>query len=158
MLWWPSSPEQQQHRSRNRVKPYRSLPQPPPTLPTIKVGSGAVAIRVKVLAKKVSKPEISCHWLRHAFASWSLHAGANLVDVSKALGHSSVAVTSLYLHSSDKPVSALIDLSSLVDGETVDDSIIYVKTEKIKTSKKLREKIKAPKKGKKPKINNQISL
>jgi site-specific recombinase XerD len=33
------------------------------------LGSGAVAILVKVLAKKVSKPEISCHWLRHAFAS-----------------------------------------------------------------------------------------
>ena len=155
MLWWPSSPEQQQHRSRNRVKPYRSLPQPPPTLPTIKVGSGAVAIRVKVLAKKVSKPEISCHWLRHAFASWSLHAGANLVDVSKALGHSSVAVTSLYLHASDKPVSSLIDLSTLVNGETVDDSIIYVKTE---TSKKVRAKIKVLKKGKKGNKSNQQSV
>jgi integrase/recombinase XerD len=119
------------------------------------LGSGAVAIRIKVLARKVGKPEISCHWMRHAFATWSLHAGANLVDVSKALGHSSVAVTSLYLHSSDKPVSALIDLSTLVNGETVDDTIIYVKTE---TSKKSRVKIKAPKKGKKRKTNNGISL
>jgi len=119
------------------------------------LGSGAVAIRMKVLAKKVGKPEISCHWMRHAFATWSLHAGANLVDVSKALGHSSVAVTSLYLHSSDKPVSQLIDLSSLVNGETVDDTIIYIKT---KTSKKSRAKIKVLKKGKKPKRNNQKSV
>jgi len=66
-----------------------------------------------------------------------LHAGANLVDVSKALGHSSCAITSLYLHASDKPVSSLIDLSTLVDGETVDDTITYVKTEK--TSKKVRD-------------------
>ena len=117
------------------------------------LGGMAVANRIKTLAKKVGKPEISMHWGRHAFASWSLHAGANLVDVSKALGHSTVAVTSLYLHSSDKPVSALIDLSSLVDGETIDESITYVKTEKIKS-----KKIKAPKKGKKPKINKQISL
>ena len=116
------------------------------------LGSGAVAIRMKVLAKKVGKPEISCHWMRHAFATWSLHAGANLVDVSKALGHSSCAVTSLYLHASDKPVSSLIDLSTLVDGETVDDTITYVKTE---TSKKVRAKIKKKEKGKK---TNQKSV
>jgi len=125
------------------------------------LGSNAVAIRIKVLARKVGKPEISCHWMRHAFATWSLHAGANLVDVSKALGHSSCAVTSLYLHSSDKPVSALIDLSTLVDGETVDDSIIYIKTEKIKTEKiknKLKSKIKVSKKGKKGKKSNQQSV
>ena len=94
--------------------------------------------------------------VQDAFATWSLHAGANLVDVSKALGHSSCAVTSLYLHSSDKPVSGLIDLSTLVNGETVDDSIIYVKTE---TSKKSRAKIKSQKeKGKNPKKMNRISL
>ena len=74
-------------------------------------------------------------------ASAALHAGANIVDVSKALGHSSVAVTSLYLHASDKPVSSLIDLSTLVNGETVDDSIIYVKTE-IKSSQKNTKKSK----------------
>ena len=120
------------------------------------LGSGAVANRIKTLAKKVGKPEISCHWLRHFMASASLHAGANLVDVSKALGHSSVAVTSLYLHSSDKPVSALIDLSTLVNGETVDDTIIYVKTE---TSKKSRAKIKSKKeKGNIPKKNNKKSV
>ena len=105
------------------------------------LGSSAVANRIKTLAKKVGKPEISCHWLRHFMASASLHAGANLVDVSKALGHSSVAVTSLYLHASDKPVSSLIDLSTLVNGETVDDSIIYVKTE-IKSSQKNTKKSK----------------
>ena len=120
------------------------------------LSSGAVANRIKTLAKKIGRPEISCHWFRHFFATVSLHAGANLVDVSKSLGHSSVQVTSIYLHSSDKPVSALIDLStSMVDGKTVDDSIIYVKTE---TSKKSRVKITAPKKGKKRKTNNGISL
>ena len=122
------------------------------------LGSGAVANRIKTLAKKVGKPEISCHWGRHFFASNALHSGANLVDVSKILGHSSVQVTSLYLHSSDKPVSALIDLSSLVDGETIDDSIIYVKTEKIETEK-IKNKIKSKvKKGKNPKQMNRISL
>jgi len=125
------------------------------------LGSSAVANRIKTLAKKIGKPEISCHWGRHFFASNALHAGANLVDVSKVLGHSSVQVTSLYLHSSDKPVSALIDLSTLVNGETVDDSIIYVKTEKIKTEKiknKIKSKIKVSKKGKFGKKSNQQSV
>lgn len=122
------------------------------------LGGMAVANRIKTLAKKVGRPEISCHWARHFFASNALHAGANLVDVSKILGHSSVQITSLYLHSSDKPVSALIDLSSLVDGETVDDSIIYLKTEKIKTEK-VKNKIKSKaKKGNIPKKNNQKSV
>lgn len=93
-------------------------------------------------------------------ASTALHSGANLVDVSKALGHSSVAVTPLYLHASDKPVSQLIDLSSLVNGETIDDTIIYVKTEKIKMCEddKIESKIKVSKKGKKRKqaINNRF--
>ena len=83
------------------------------------------------------------------------------MDVSKALGHSSIAVTSLYLHSSDKPVSGLIDLSSLVNGETVDDSIIYVKTEKIKMcgeDKSKSKKIKVLKKGKKGNKSNQQSV
>ena len=61
-----------------------------------------------------------CHWMRHA--------GANLVDVSRALGHSSVAVTSIYLHSSDAAVSELIDLSTSMDGDMIDESITYVKT------------------------------
>ena len=37
---------------------------------------------------------INSYSLFLAFATWSLHAGANLVDVSKALGHSSVQVRS----------------------------------------------------------------
>ena len=60
----------------------------------------------------------------------SLHAGANLVDVSRALGHSSVAVTSIYLHSSDAAVSELIDLSTSMDGEDTIDESIKIKSQK----------------------------
>ena len=118
------------------------------------LSSGAVANRIKTLAKKIGRPEISCHWFRHFFATVSLHAGANLVDVSKALGHSSVQVTSIYLHSSDKPVSALIDLStSMEDGETIDESITYVRTEKIKICEEDKKS-----RAKSSKTNNGISL
>ncbi|MGA2363428.1 MAG: site-specific integrase [Candidatus Aminicenantales bacterium] len=40
------------------------------------------------------------HDCRHTFASRALEAGADLVSVSKILGHSSVAMTAKYLHAS----------------------------------------------------------
>ena len=111
------------------------------------LGGRAIASRIKTLAKRIGKPEVSCHWMRHFFATISLHAGANLVDVSRALGHSSVAVTSIYLHSSDAAVSELIDLSTSMDGEdTIDESITYVKTERKKKIKSLKNTEKSQKK------------
>ena len=56
------------------------------------LGSQSCANRIKTIAKKIGKPEISPHWFRHFMATNSLYNGANLVDVSKALGHSSVQV------------------------------------------------------------------
>lgn len=43
-------------------------------------------------------PEGSAHWLRHCFGSHALDGGAELRQVSADLGHSSLAVTSQYLH------------------------------------------------------------
>jgi site-specific recombinase XerD len=39
---------------------------------------------------------ISCHSLRHSFATWSLAGGAKLLSISQALGHSSVETTQVY--------------------------------------------------------------
>ena len=51
------------------------------------------------------------HDLRHAHASWLLSGGADLVTVRDRLGHSSIAITSKYLHSmpdsGDKALAAL---------------------------------------------------
>jgi integrase len=38
------------------------------------------------------------HDLRHTSASWLLDNGAKLVEVRDRLGHSSISVTSRYLH------------------------------------------------------------
>ncbi len=43
-------------------------------------------------------PHTSAHWLRHAHACHSLDNGAGIDLVMKSLGHSSLAVTSRYLH------------------------------------------------------------
>jgi integrase/recombinase XerD len=39
---------------------------------------------------------ISCHSLRHSFATWSLAGGAKLTAISGAMGHSSIETTQVY--------------------------------------------------------------
>lgn len=51
------------------------------------------------LEKAKLPPEVSCHWLRHAHAQHSLAKGAPLPLVRDTLGHSSIAVTNVYLES-----------------------------------------------------------
>jgi integrase/recombinase XerD len=45
---------------------------------------------------------VSCHSLRHSFATWSLAGGAKLLSISQALGHSSVETTQIYAQIVDK--------------------------------------------------------
>lgn len=42
----------------------------------------------------------SCHWLRHSHATHAIQQGANVADVQQQLGHSSLNVTTLYVHAS----------------------------------------------------------
>jgi integrase/recombinase XerD len=49
-------------------------------------------------AKAGLSDQISFHWLRHCHASHSLNNGASLKSVQQQLGHSSIAITSIYLH------------------------------------------------------------
>ena len=65
--------------------------------------------RVKKIAKQVV-PKASCHWFRHAFCTLSLQANASLIDVCKAMNHSSLAVTSQYVHESGRSVSRFLEL------------------------------------------------
>lgn len=48
------------------------------------------------------RPGISCHALRHSYATLSLAAGAPLLAISGALGHSSVTTTQVYAKIVDK--------------------------------------------------------
>lgn len=45
---------------------------------------------------------ISCHSLRHSFATWALAGGAKLLSISSAMGHSSVDTTQVYAQVVDK--------------------------------------------------------
>jgi integrase/recombinase XerD len=54
---------------------------------------------IKKVVKEVGiNPYTSAHWLRHAHACHSLNNGAGIDLLMKSLGHSSLAVTSRYLH------------------------------------------------------------
>jgi integrase/recombinase XerD len=59
----------------------------------------AVHRLVKAAVEKAGiNPHTSAHWLRHAHACHSLKHGAGVELLMKSLGHSSLAVTSRYLH------------------------------------------------------------
>ena len=119
----------------------------PGRIPGKPLASSSISMRIKRIAKKLGKPDISAHYFRHFMASSALHAGGNLVDISKALGHANVSTTSLYLHASNTNVSALIDLTES-DGE--DHTIEYVQTIEVKKEKKEKKKKSKKKKKKSP--------
>jgi integrase/recombinase XerD len=61
-------------------------------------GSG-IAREVAACARRAGiRKDVSPHWARHTFATLALAGGAGLPQVQAALGHSSIAVTSVYLH------------------------------------------------------------
>jgi integrase/recombinase XerD len=51
--------------------------------------------------------DVSPHWLRHSHASHAIDRGATVVLVRDTLGHSSLAVTSMYAHAKPTESSAL---------------------------------------------------
>ncbi len=63
---------------------------------------------VKNAAKRAKiEANVSPHWLRHSHASHSLDRGAPIHLLQKTLGHSSVAITEMYLHAKPTDSSGL---------------------------------------------------
>jgi site-specific recombinase XerD len=56
--------------------------------------------RIKLLAKRIGKPYISCHYLRHMFCTQLLRNKHDLASVRDMMGHSSITTTNTYLHGS----------------------------------------------------------
>ncbi|MEM1395644.1 MAG: tyrosine-type recombinase/integrase, partial [Cyanobacteria bacterium P01_H01_bin.150] len=67
-----------------------------------------VFLIVKNAAKRAKiEGNVSPHWLRHSHASHSLDRGAPIHLLQKTLGHSSVAITEMYLHAKPTDSSGL---------------------------------------------------
>ena len=68
-----------------------------------RLGKPMTASNAHVFLKRIVKkaglnPSISWHWFRHSCASHSLKNGASLESVRRKLGHSSIAITGIYIH------------------------------------------------------------
>jgi len=63
------------------------------------------AIKKAGLEKKVS-----CHVLRHSFASNMLERGANILQVQKLLGHQSIRTTTVYLHTTFEELQEAVNV------------------------------------------------
>lgn len=79
------------------------------TKKTGKLSSQYVNSELAIAAKKLGWcKKVSCHILRHSFASRLVQQDVNLVQIQKLLGHSSLKTTGIYTHTTiDKLKSAV---------------------------------------------------
>lgn len=65
---------------------------------------GGIRYIVQELARKAGiQKKVSCHTLRHTFATHQLEMGMSIVDVQANLGHADLRTTAVYLHVADMP-------------------------------------------------------
>lgn len=65
------------------------------------------SIRLAALQAGIQK-RVTCHTLRHSFATHCLENGASVVQVQKLLGHADIRTTEGYLHCTRSPVLSVV--------------------------------------------------
>ena len=88
---------------------------------TKKTGSASYCYINSTLKEAANKAgihkQVSCHVLRHSFASALVKRNVNLVDIQKLLGHESLAVTSVYTHTNLDSLSRAVNALNNQKGE-----------------------------------------
>ena len=78
---------------------------------TGKVSSSYINYCIHDAVEKLGwEKDISAHVLRHSFGSNLLEKGASVVSIQKLLGHSSLRVTSRYLHQDTDKLTEAVNL------------------------------------------------
>jgi site-specific recombinase XerD len=91
------------------------------------IDRGGVQAAMKAVVKELKfKKKISCHSLRHSYATHLLEAGVDMLEVQKILGHVSLLTTARYtqLTSSttqraDKQINKIMDTFSISWGKVL---------------------------------------
>ena len=91
------------HRHPSFIFPSRKRGLKNAHLVTIPIDRSGIQSAMKTVVRQLGiKKKISCHSLRHSYATHLLEAGVDLIELQKILGHSSVLVTSRYTHLTSK--------------------------------------------------------
>lgn len=86
--------------------------------------SGAQAAMKTVVEELKFKKKITCHSLRHSYATHLLEAGVDMLELQKILGHVSLLTTSKYAHltthttmRADKHINKIMDMFNISWGK-----------------------------------------
>lgn len=96
--------------NKDRYVPYPKRLSPRLKLIPINIGVRSLQIAFKSTLKRSNiKKDLTFHDLRHSFASYCHSQGMSLKDVQQILGHSNIATTSIYLHTSPEQIKNKLD-------------------------------------------------
>lgn len=97
------------------IENHRDAPESNYFFATNQSGTGSISyphisLTLREAAQKAGiKKQVTCHILRHSFASALVKKKVGLVEIQKLLGHSNLTVTSIYTHTSMDALSEAVN-------------------------------------------------